>query len=101
MSKLGEKERKELRRRAFELHLHRCATRGEECVQIRHDPARLIQKPGPRDGRHGSASRSVEEANPDPTFKGREFSAQSRLFHAKDIGGTGKIAFPDGGDLRW
>ena len=55
-----------------------------------HDPARLIQKPGPRDGRHGSASRSVEEANPDPTFKGREFSAQSRLFHAKDIGGIGR-----------
>jgi hypothetical protein len=52
----------------------------------------LIQKPGPRDGRHGSASRSVEEANPDPTFKGREFSAQSRLFHAKDIGGTGDAA---------
>ena len=70
----------------------RCATRGEECVQIRHDPARLIQKPGPGDGRHGSASRSVEEANPDPTFKGREFSAQSRLFHAKDIGGTGDAA---------
>ena len=70
----------------------RCATRGEECVQIRHDPARLIQKPGPRDGRHRSASRSVEEANPDPTFKGREFSAQSRLFHAEDIGGTGDAA---------
>ena len=45
-----------------------------------------------RGGRHGSASRSVEEANPDPTFKGREFSAQSRLFHAKDIGGTGDAA---------
>ena len=59
---------------------------------IRQDPARLIQKPGPRDGRHGSASLSVEEANPDPTFKGREFSAQSRLFHAKEIGGTGDAA---------
>ncbi len=25
-------------------------------------------------------------------IKGREFSAQSRLFHAKDIGGTGDAA---------
>ena len=33
-----------------------------------------------------------EEANPNLTFKGREFSAQSRLFHAKDIGGTGVAA---------
>ena len=33
-----------------------------------------------------------EEANPDLTFKGREFSAQSRLFHAKEIGGTGDAA---------
>jgi hypothetical protein len=53
---------------------------------------RVLRCTDTRDGRHGSASRSVEEARPDPTFNGREFSAQSRLFHAKDIGGTGDVA---------